>query len=265
MAYRPQYERQWSQTEVKPLVVPQVTQYDPTYGYRPVAPLPASDAKLVRLEARDAKLKQRIRQLRLISRSLAVFLSAATVVPLAMTLVKFFQTRDPYFSVDGEQRTAWAAETHTWYTYMYFGIALVSCVVDTLVLVFYCRGVKSANAVSQVAGYWSGALFVGHVVVWTISVAIYRYGKELVDGSFQNLWGWTCSTAAEELQSQLTNVNFSKYCTVQTTSFFTGVANVLTSMVSGLIYLLALLRIRSKKRIQKASIRAGQAREPLRY
>jgi hypothetical protein len=31
---------------------------------------------------------------------------------------------------------------------------------------------------------------VGHVLIWIVGVAIYRYGKQPVGGRFRDLWGW---------------------------------------------------------------------------
>ena len=178
-------------------------------------PGPYENNELQRLETQDVALKHRIRVLRVVSRVLAVIIGAATVAPLAMTLVKFFETRNVYFTVDGERRTAWASGTITWYTYLYFGVSTVSLILDTIILIFYCRGIRAANKAATVAGIWSGILLVVHAVIWAISVAIYRYGKEPVNGDFKDLWGWTCSTAADEIQSQITDIDFSKYCTIQ--------------------------------------------------
>ena len=183
--------------------------------YKPVAPSPYSNAELGNLEERDAKLKHRIRQVKLISRILAVSISAATVATLAMTLIKFFQTRHVYFTVDGVSRTAWASGTITWYTYQYFGVSTVSLILQSVILISYCRGVRQANSAASVAGYWSLIMIIGHVVVWIMSAAIFRYGKEPVDGKFVDLWGWTCSSAADNIQSQVPDINFSQYCTVQ--------------------------------------------------
>ena len=195
-------------------------------SYRPGSTATCPELELTQFETKDAKLKSRIRILRAIQRTLAVILSAATFAPLAMTLVKFFQTRNVYFTVDGEQRTAWADGTEAWYTYLYFGVATISLIFDSAILLSYCRGVKQANKASSVAGIWSGILMASHVIVWIISVAIYRYGKEPdVDGKFKDLWGWTCSAAAQEIQSQITDVDYSQYCKVQV-----GNTSVITRM-----------------------------------
>jgi hypothetical protein len=184
-------------------------------NYKPIAPSPYTDAELYALESKDKDIKKRIRTLRIISRALAVLLSAATLTPLTITLVKFFQTRNQTMVVDGEERTAWASGTIAWYTYMYFGISLVSFILNTVIMISYCRGVKGANQAAKYASWWTYIVLGGHVVVWAVSVGIYRSGKEPVNGSFKDLWGWTCSAAADDIQSQITNINFKQYCTIQ--------------------------------------------------
>lgn len=159
-------------------------------AYNPIAGNPIRNQDTNPLTVADQRLKQRIRILKLISRIIALVLSLATLVPLTMTLTKFFTTKNDILVVNGQERTAWAKDSRTWYTYMYFGVALTSFVFDLAIVVAYCRGVKKANKVATVATWWSTTVQVGHVVVWIVSAAVYRYGKEPVDGKFRDLWGW---------------------------------------------------------------------------
>ncbi|KAK5126462.1 hypothetical protein LTR85_010698 [Meristemomyces frigidus] len=251
--------------------------------YRPVATHPVPDNELLRLEAHDSRLKQRIRILKFVSRVVAMIMSATTLAPLVMTLVKYLETRNVYYTVDGQQRTAWANNSITWYTYMYTAVAAVSFILNSIILFAYWRGVKQANAADKVAGYWSNILLVGHIVVWAVSAGIYRYGKNPVNGKFRDLWGWSCSSTADEIQAVITDVNFGKFCNIQASavgfgvclvgladsqaqsvSFYSGLVNVGTGLLSASIYLLAVLRIRSKRKMKKASFRTNEGTEPLR-
>lgn len=144
-------------------------------SYRPISSQPYSGgAELERLSTRDEKLKNRIRILRIISRVLSVIISGATLAPLAYTLVKYFQTRNQIIVVDGQDRTAWASGTQAWYTYVYFGVSTISFLFHAVILVSYCCGVKRANKASTYSSVWTGVLMVGHIVLWTVSVVIYR-------------------------------------------------------------------------------------------
>lgn len=98
---------------------------------------------------------------------------------------------------------------------MYTAVSAISFLLNFAVLVSYLRGIKAANKTDQISTIWSWLTIVTHVVTWAVAAGIYRYGKEPVDGKFKDLWGWTCSTSAAELQAVLTSVDFSKYCTVQ--------------------------------------------------
>jgi hypothetical protein len=142
------------------------------------------------LKAADQRLKYRIRVLRLVSRVVSLILSITTLVPLAMTVAKYLSTRDAYFNVAGTERTAWSQDTIAWYTYMYFGVSLTSFAFDLLVVVAYWHGIKKANRMAAVASWWTTTVLVGHVLIWIIGVAIYRYGKQPVGGRFRDLWGW---------------------------------------------------------------------------
>ncbi|KAK5693838.1 hypothetical protein LTR17_024989 [Elasticomyces elasticus] len=233
--------------------------------YNPVSQYPLGDGEVQGLEARDSRLKKEIRILRLVSRIIATVLAGVTLAPLVMTLIKFLETRNTLYTVDGQQRTAWAANTQTWYMYLYLGVAAMSFAVNLLVLLSYCCGVKAANATANATGWWEHLLTGVHLLGWVASVIVYRVGKIPKDGHFQDLWGWTCSPAAEKIQSVVTDVNFSKYCTLQTSSFYTGAVNVVTTLISVSIYLLMVYRITSRARLnKKTSYRVDDAREPLR-
>ena len=153
--------------------------------FEPVPSHPVHNVEFERLQASDQQLKYRIRILRLVARVIATVSSAATLAPLTMTLYKFLSTRNIYYTVNGKQRTAWAADTETWFTYMYFGVSLVSFVFNLAIVLSYWRGVREANSTAKVAGWWEKVIMVGHVVVWVVSAVIYRIGKEPVNGKFR--------------------------------------------------------------------------------
>lgn len=156
-------------------------------AYQPLEPSVSRQSQEYQaLEAADSKLKRYIRILRVVSRTFAVILSAATVVPLVITVIKFLQTRNQTITVDGEQRTAWASGTVTIYTFVYLGISAVSLILNSAILIAYCRSVKKANAAASVASWFNIAVIVGHVAIWVAGVIIYMYGKDNSAG--KDLW-----------------------------------------------------------------------------
>lgn len=214
--YYPDHYRQPSDTiHLKPMLASESASIRSVSSAGEYYEVPPVADKLYRVETADARLKHRIRILKVVSRALAAIISAITLVPLTMTIIKFAQTKDVYYTVNGEQRTAWAIDTITWYTFMYFSIAAVSFILNIAILLSYCKGVKHANRAASVSGVFSALVLITHVVVWIISTALYRYGKEPVNGKERDLWGWTCSDVAAKLQGELMAVNFNTYCNVQ--------------------------------------------------
>ena len=193
--------------------------YDDDSAYKPVASSPFATRELQQMEERDANMKYRIRLLKIVSRILAVILSAVTLTPLALTLAKYYQTKDnTYDTGNGERVPTFPADSTTVYTYVYFGISIASLLLNLLVLIAYCWGVKKANTVATIATWWAVAIMISHVAIWAAAVAYYRYGKHKVDGKWKDLWGWTCGGTANELQKFITNINFSTYCKIQVSS-----------------------------------------------
>ncbi|KAI9691336.1 MAG: hypothetical protein M1820_009757 [Bogoriella megaspora] len=209
------------------------------------------DDQLEQMRFRDEHLKYRIRILKLVARIASFILSVTTLTPLSMTVHKYFSTRDHKLPVNGVERGPWNAQTKTWPTYMYIALAGVSTLFNLLIMVAYFWGIKQANRVSTVSGWFSGSVIVGHLVVWAVGASLYKVGKE--EGLHaRDLWGWSCSEGAERIQNVFANeVNFGRYCNVQT-----GVG-ILT--VVG--YFLAVMRMRSKKNIRKRSTFVGQRYE----
>ncbi|WPG97924.1 Hypothetical protein R9X50_00070700 [Acrodontium crateriforme] len=268
---RPSSQEYHLNIHLKPMLSPDAPSYDSrlsTDSYQPLRPIHTNDgddAEIRELEAKDEKLKTRIRQLKLLSRIVATILSFTTLVPISMTLIKFLETRYVTYTVKGKERTAWAKDTITWYTYMYFGVSMVSFLLNCIIMVAYLQSLRRANTAANVAGWFTGTVFFAHVVVWAASAGLYRHGKEPVDGKFRDLWGWTCSTSAQELQAVLTDVDFKKYCSIQSYSWYSGLANTGGGILVFAVYIAAIVRMRSKKTIKKASTRAAdESREPLR-
>jgi len=137
--------------------------------------VPIEEADITDFETRDQKLKWRIRQLKFVSRIATAVASLATFIPLAMTMVKFQQTRDVYVTVNGQSRTAWANNSITWPMYMFFAISLISLVLNIAIITAYSRDIVTANKVASVASGFSIINLVGHGIVWIVATTLYRY------------------------------------------------------------------------------------------
>ncbi|CAN9087560.1 unnamed protein product [Alternaria sp. RS040] len=183
--------------------------------------LPYADLKdLEEAEIEDRHLKTRIRKLRIVSRTLALFISIAVLVPTALTLYKFLSTRTIYRTValpsgQSVSRTPWAHNTRAWPTYMYFGVAAVSVLLNFTTMFSYKFGIEKANVASVVTSTFSWINLIGNFVVWCVAAGLYRAEKDK-NGKSNDLWGWTCSAGARAIQKEFVgDIDFGRYCNVQ--------------------------------------------------
>ena len=137
-----------------------------------------------------------------------------------MTLAKFLSTQNTYRTftpVGGHAvtRTAWAKDTRAGPTWMYFGVAALSVILNFATLFSYRFGVHRANVASYVTSSFSWVVMLGNLVVWSVAAGMYR-GEKDKNGKSNDLWGWTCSAAARAIQREFAGeVDFARYCNVQ--------------------------------------------------
>ena len=156
-------------------------------------------------------LKRKIRTLRLVTRTASLAFSLALTGTMAATLGKYLSTKDHI--VNG--RSAWAKNTKLWPTLMLFTVAFVSLLLDSVIMMAYLRSVKAANKTAYFAAYFTGVVIFAHVALWVTTTALYRYGKD-TNGVSNDLWGWTCSEAAQKIQAEFAPVvHFDSYCSLQ--------------------------------------------------
>ncbi|KAF2738337.1 hypothetical protein EJ04DRAFT_429430 [Polyplosphaeria fusca] len=201
------------------------------------------------IQKQDKALKARIRRLRFVSRTFACLVSIAVFVPITLTLHKFLTTKDVFNDVtrpDGQtvSRTAWAKDSKTWPTYMYFAVAALAVILNFAILISYwCGGVEKANKAATVATTFSWITLVGNLVVWSVAAALYRKEKKTTD-----LWGWTCSPAARAIQKEFSKeVDFDKFCNVQSASWYAGLGQIVLAVLTIITYVFVLRRRKTKR------------------
>jgi hypothetical protein len=138
---------------------------------------------------------------------------------MAYTLHTFLTTHDIIRSVPSGatviERGPWAHNTKLWPTIMYFTIALASVVLNMIMLVAYWMSVKAANRASLVVTWFDILVIAGNLGVWAAAVAVYK-GEKDKEGVSNDLWGWSCSDAAANIQGSFDGVlNFNNLCNFQ--------------------------------------------------
>jgi hypothetical protein len=201
-------------------------------------------------------LKARIRRLRVISRVLAFFISIAVLIPVSMTLVKFQLTKNTWHTItlaNGHTvtRTAWAKDTRAWPTWAYFSVAAVSTLLNFSTIFSYKYGVEKANTANYITQTFSWIVMLGNLIVWSVAAGMYR--REMDKGGKSNdLWGWTCSAAARAIQKEFAHeVDFDRFCNVQSASWYVGLVQVGAALFTVVIYVMVFMRKKSKRNLDR--------------
>lgn len=217
-------------------------------------------------------LKARIRRLRVVSRVLAFLISVGVLIPITMTVAKYLSTKDTFRTIvqNGQtiERTAWAKNTRAWPTWMYFAIAALSALLNFGTVFSYKFGVETANAANYVTSAFTWIVMLGNFVVWSVAAGMYRSERDK-DGKSNDLWGWTCSAGARAIQKEFAGeVDFDKFCNVQvryiardssgqqltrsqSVSWYIGLVQAGAALLTVVIYILVLMRKRSKKNLDR--------------
>jgi hypothetical protein len=180
-----------------------------------------------------------------------------------MTLAKFLATKDTWRTItlsSGQTvtRTAWAKSTRAWPTWAYFAVAATSTLLNFITIFAYRYGVEKANKANYVTQTFSLVVMLGNLIVWSVAAGMYRHemGK---GGKNDDLWGWTCSAGARAIQKEFkADVDFGKFCNVQSVSWYTGLVQVGAALFTLVIYGMVIMRRRSKGRVEP--LRAGGVR-----
>jgi hypothetical protein len=164
---------------------------------------------------------------------------------------------------------------------MYFSVAALSVLLNFCTLFSYRFGIEKANTVSYVTSTFSWIVMLGNFVVWSVAAGMYRREKDWA-GKSNDLWGWTCSTGARAIQKEFDGeIDFDRFCNVQVSgesgrrdeglltggqsvSWYIGLVQAGAALLTVVIYVMVLMRRRSKKNLREQLRRRASAYEPTR-
>jgi hypothetical protein len=133
---------------------------------------------------------------------------------------------------------------------VYFGVAAVSTLLNFITIFSYKYGVEKANTANYFTQAFSWVIMLGNLIVWSVAAGMYR--SEMDKGGKSNdLWGWTCSAAAQAIQKEFAHeVDFDQYCNVQSVSWYVGLVQAGTALLTVVIYVMVFMRRRSKREVE---------------
>ncbi|KAF4633728.1 hypothetical protein G7Y89_g4384 [Cudoniella acicularis] len=209
-------------------------------------------------QARDLKIKTRVRIAKFLLRGVNFSCSLIVLSMLSMTFAIFNATKT---LPARNNLPAWATGTKTWPQYTVLAISCVSLALCVIIFWNYWRG--GHNRAEKVAVYYTlfaVAFFIFSLIMWGIAAGILQGAKN--NSNNQDIWGWSCvDNKRRELFSE--KVNYALVCRMQSWSLLCCVIEIVLECISIILYAVVFYRYYSKQRLRKSMDVRDRARSDL--
>ncbi|KAL8913330.1 MAG: hypothetical protein Q9171_001807 [Xanthocarpia ochracea] len=142
--------------------------------------------------------------------------------------LKYYTTRNHF----KEGRTPWPNNgTKVWPSIMLLAAAAITLCTSTVILFNYCCNFKKLKQSWKLTLLLYGV----HIASWIAISVVYRVEKGL-HGNNDDLWGWSCSTQAKNIQKLFDGVvNFRSLCGAQSGSWYVSIIEFVVRIVITLV------------------------------
>ncbi|KAI9855981.1 MAG: hypothetical protein M1813_009306 [Trichoglossum hirsutum] len=230
--------------------------YQPDYKaepiYTPVNPAAEVpyDGEVARMESRDTKLKRQVRILKICQRVASFLLSIVLAVIMALTLAKYFTTRNT--TVNGQ--SPWPAKTVLWPTIMLFAISAIAFLLYSGIMISYCLGgIAAANRASTVASFFTVIFGIIRFAAWVVAAVLYQIGAR----SGRDIRSWSCGGSDGLSVDVQAVVNFNMICKSNTGSFHLTYVSAIIEAFGVVVWIWMTRRYFSRRAMAKARKNQG--------
>ncbi|KAI4262766.1 MAG: hypothetical protein L6R42_002061 [Xanthoria sp. 1 TBL-2021] len=146
--------------------------------------------------------------------------------------LKFYTTRNHI----KEGRTPWPKSgTKVWPSIMLLAATCITLCTSTIILFNYCYNFKKLKQSWRLTLF----LYTVHIASWIVISVVYRVEKGL-HGNNDDLWGWSCSTQAKNIQKLFDGVvDFRSLCAAQSASWYVSIIEfVVRIMITIVLYVI---------------------------
>ncbi|KAL1968481.1 hypothetical protein VTN77DRAFT_1691 [Rasamsonia byssochlamydoides] len=220
--------------------------------------LEKQEKKTERENARDLKIKTRVRLAKVLLRCVNFSCSLIVLSLISTTFSIFNATKS---LPPRNNLPPWAIGTNPWPQILLLVLSCVSLFTCLIVFWGYWRGGhRRAEKVGVYYSVFSVCFFAFSVIMWVVGAAVFQNAK--ASGGGQDLWGWSCNqnTRAQLFQQ---DVNYSLICRLQDWSLVCAIIEVVIEVIVILIYAVVFYRFYSKQRLRKTMDLRDKARSDL--
>ncbi|KAK5461012.1 hypothetical protein LTS15_003075 [Exophiala xenobiotica] len=209
-------------------------------------------------QAKDLKVKTRVRMAKMVLRGVNFSCSLIVLAMLSTVLTIFHATK----SIPPRNNlTAWAPKQSTWPQIVVLSISCVSLLFSVIVICAYCRGGhRRAEKVAVYYTMFAVGWFLFSVVMWVVGAGILHGSKS--NGGGTDLWGWSCKDNKRRQLFQ-DDVHYALVCRLQDWSLICCIIEVVVEVIVIMIYGIVFYRFWSKNRLRKSMDARDRARTDL--
>jgi hypothetical protein len=209
-------------------------------------------------QAKDLKIKTRVRMAKMVLRGVNFSCSLIVLSMLSTTFTIFNSTR----SIPPRNNLpAWATTTKTWPQITLLVVSCVSLAFSVVIFWAYWRGGhKRAEKTAVYYTVFAIGFFMFSVVMWAVAAGILHGSR--ANGNGQDVWGWSCKDNKRKQLFQ-DEVHYALVCRLQSWSLICCIIEVVVETITISIYAVVFYRFYSKNRLRKSMDVRDRARSDL--
>lgn len=209
-------------------------------------------------QARDVKIKARVRMAKFALRGVSFSCSLIILSMLSATFAIFNATK---LLPDQSRMPSWARDTNTWPQKLVLAMACVSLFATIIVIGAYCRGGhRRAEKVGTYYTLFALGWFVLSLVLWVVTAILFQRSRDTSDN--KDMWGWSClsNTRSDVFGDK---VDYSLICRLQNWAMICIIIEIVVGVLCILLYSVVFYRYYTKRRLFKSMDMRDRARSDL--
>ncbi|CAK3845919.1 hypothetical protein AC579_7691 [Lecanosticta acicola] len=220
--------------------------------------LEKTEAHTDKEQAKDIKLKTRVRIAKFMLRGVNFSCSLIVLAMLASTFAIFNATKS---LPPRNNLPPWAANQKTWPQILLLCISCVSLFACMLIFWGYWKG--GHRRAEKAAVYYTVvavAFFIFSIVMWAVGAAVIQQQKN--NSENKDMWGWSC---VDNERSQLfqNEVGYQLICRLQNWSLVCAIIEIVVELITIMVYGVVFWRFYSKRQLRKSMAVRDRARSDL--
>ncbi|KAF9692283.1 hypothetical protein EKO04_009512 [Ascochyta lentis] len=220
--------------------------------------LEKQEASLEKEQAKDIKVKVRVRIAKIFLRGINFACSLIVLSMIATALAIFHATKS---LPKRNNLPPWADNTKTWPQILLLTIAVISLVMSITVMIAYCRG--GHNRAEKVAAYYTifaVGFFIFSIIMWAVGAAVFNQSK--AQNSNKDMWGWSCVDNKRRHLFE-DDIAYGLVCRLQNWALVCCIIEVVIEVLCIIIYGIVFYRFWSKRKLRKSMAVRDKARSDL--